>query len=113
MGLDTLAHVVNTMRDTLPHDPWHRYFTVPDWMQGLIDAGALGEKVKRGVYQKINGEIHVLDLATQSYRLSEGNVDEDIKHLLKFSGSVEKFVVLRSAEKQQAQFLWAVFREFR
>jgi len=111
VGLDTLAHVVNTMRDTLSDDPWHRYFKVPDWMQGLIDSGALGEKVKRGVYQKINGEVHVLDLATQSYRLSEGKVDEDIKHLLKFSGPVEKFVVLRTAEKQQAQFLWAVFRD--
>ncbi|GKS69822.1 3-hydroxyacyl-CoA dehydrogenase [Nitrosomonas sp. PY1] len=111
VGLDTLAHVVNTMRDALPNDPWHRYFEVPNWMQGLIDSGALGEKAKRGVYQKINGEIHVFDLATQGYRLSEGKVDEDIKHLLKFSGPVEKFTVLRTAEKQQARFLWAVFRD--
>ncbi|HLP81709.1 MAG TPA: 3-hydroxyacyl-CoA dehydrogenase family protein, partial [Nitrosomonas sp.] len=46
VGLDTLAHVINTMRDTLPHDPWHAFFVVPDWLEGLIDQGALGEKVK-------------------------------------------------------------------
>ncbi|MCC8997644.1 MAG: 3-hydroxyacyl-CoA dehydrogenase/enoyl-CoA hydratase family protein [Nitrosomonas sp.] len=111
VGLDTLAHVINTMRDTLPNDPWHRYFKVPDWMQSLIESGALGEKVKRGVYQKMDGQIHVMDLATQSYRLSEGIVDEDIKQLLKYGGPVEKFIVLRTADKPQAQFLWAIFRD--
>jgi len=111
VGLDTLAHVINTMRDTLSNDPWHRYFEVPDWMQALIDSGALGEKVKRGVYQKIDGQIHVMDLTTQSYRLSEGVVDEDIKQLLKYSNPVEKFIVLRTADKPQAQFLWAIFRD--
>ena len=35
VGLDTLAHVVKTMRDTLPHDPWHKYFVVPGWLQGI------------------------------------------------------------------------------
>ena len=36
VGLDTLAHVVKTMQDTLPNDPWHAYFTNPAWLQALI-----------------------------------------------------------------------------
>ena len=24
VGLDTFAHVVNTMKETLPNDPWHQ-----------------------------------------------------------------------------------------
>jgi 3-hydroxyacyl-CoA dehydrogenase len=111
VGLDTLAHVINTMRDTLPDDPWHSYFTVPDWMQGLIQAGALGEKVKRGVYQKIKNEIHVFDLSTQAYRLSTANVNEDLKKLLKYSGPAEKFAALRNSQQPQAQFLWSIFRD--
>jgi CheY-like chemotaxis protein len=59
VGLDTFAHVVNTMRDTLPEDPWHKYYGVPEWLQGLIDQGALGQKSRRGVYQKVGGDIHV------------------------------------------------------
>ncbi|MEK7835496.1 MAG: 3-hydroxyacyl-CoA dehydrogenase family protein, partial [Pseudomonadota bacterium] len=53
VGLDTFAHVVRTMADTLPDDPWHRYYAIPDWLQKLIDAGALGQKARRGVYQKV------------------------------------------------------------
>ena len=30
VGLDTLAHVINTMRDTLPDDAWHAHFAVPE-----------------------------------------------------------------------------------
>lgn len=111
VGLDTLAHVINTMRDNLPDDPWHVYFTVPDWLQGLIQDGALGEKVKRGVYQKINNEIHVFDLPTHAYRLAEAEANEDLKQLLKYSNPPEKFAALRHSPEPQAQFLWCIFRD--
>ncbi len=111
VGLDTLAHVVNTMRDTLPDDAWHRHFAVPDWLQALIDDGALGQKVKRGVYQKVGKEIQVLDLATSDYRLSAGEVDEAVKNLLKYNNPTEKFAALRSNPHPQAQFLWSIFRD--
>lgn len=111
VGLDTLAHVINTMRDTLPDDPWHRYFEAPDWLQGLIETGAFGEKVKRGVYQKRNNEIHVLDRHSNAYRVSGAEVDEDLKRLLKYSNPVEKFAALRSSQQPQAQFLWSIFRD--
>jgi 3-hydroxyacyl-CoA dehydrogenase len=111
VGLDTLAHVINTMRDTLPDDAWHAHFAVPDWLQGLIQAGALGEKVKRGVYQKVKKEIHVFDLSTQTYRLSGSEVDEELKRLLKYSNPTEKFAALRASSQPQAQFLWSIFRD--
>ena len=65
VGLDTFAHVVNTMKDTLPNDPWHSYYAVPAWLKGLIEQGALGQKSKRGVYQKVGKDIQVLDLKEQ------------------------------------------------
>ncbi len=36
VGLDTMAHVIKTMADTLPDDPWHEYFQSPEWLQALI-----------------------------------------------------------------------------
>src|SRR5689334_24356523 len=62
VGLDTFAHVVNTMKETLPDDPWHKYYEVPAWLKKLIEQGALGQKTRKGVYQKIGPDIHVLDL---------------------------------------------------
>ena len=111
VGLDTLAHVINTMRDTLPDDPWHKYFAVPDWLQSLIDNGSLGQKTKCGIYQKVGKEIHVLDLSTLKYRLSKGNCDDEIKELLKRKNPVEKLAALRENLHPQAQFLWAIFRD--
>ena len=111
VGLDTLTHVINTMRDTLPDDPWHEYFAAPDWLQALVDEGALGQKVKRGVYQKVGKEIQVLDLATSGYRPSAGEVDESIKHLLKYKTPAEKFAALRMSQDPQGQFLWAIHRD--
>ncbi|TFH09113.1 MAG: 3-hydroxyacyl-CoA dehydrogenase/enoyl-CoA hydratase family protein [Nitrosomonadales bacterium] len=111
VGLDTLAHVVNTMRDMLPADPWHRYFIVPDWLQDLIDKGALGQKTKCGIYQKKGKDIHVLDLVTQEYRLSTGNCNEEIKELLKHKNAAGNLAALRENPHPQAQFLWAIFRD--
>lgn len=111
VGLDTLAHVIHTMHDTLPGDPWHTYFTEPDWLSELISKGALGQKTKKGVYQKIGKEIHVFDIATQEYRLSTSQVNDEIKQLLKYSSPTEKFAALRSSQNSQAQFIWAIYRD--
>jgi 3-hydroxyacyl-CoA dehydrogenase len=111
VGLDTLAHVVNTMRDMLPDDPWHRYFVVPDWLQTLTEKGALGQKTKCGVYQKKGKDIHVLDPVTQEYRLSTGKCDDEIRGLLKHKEIAEQLSALHENPHPQAQFLWAVFRD--
>lgn len=44
VGLDTMSHVIKTMADTLPNDPWKDHFKAPDWLQALIAKGALGQK---------------------------------------------------------------------
>ncbi len=111
VGLDVFAHVVGTMRDNLAQDPWHRYFVAPDWLTELITQGALGQKSQRGVYQKIGKEIHVLDLATQAYRLSDGKVDDAVKDILRECDWAKKLAALRASPHPQAQFLWAVIRD--
>jgi 3-hydroxyacyl-CoA dehydrogenase len=111
VGLDTFAHVVNTMRDTLAGDPWHRYYVVPGWLQALIDQGALGSKAKRGVYQKVGNEIQVLDLATKNYRPSEGKADESVVEILKERDVAERFARLHASAHPHAQFVWAIFRD--
>ncbi len=111
VGLDTFAHVVNTMKDTLPGDPWHRYYAVPAWLKGLIDQGALGQKTRRGVYQKMGNDIHVLDLKTGNYRLSDGRADEAVIETLENRNVAERFAQLHASSNPQAQFLWSIFRD--
>jgi 3-hydroxyacyl-CoA dehydrogenase len=111
VGLDTFAHVVNTMKDTLPDDPWHKYYEVPAWLKQLIEQGALGQKTRKGVYQKIGPDIHVLDLNTKQYRLSDGKADEGVVEILKNRDAQARFEQLHASSHPQAQFLWAIHRD--
>ena len=111
VGLDTLAHVVKTMQDTLPNDPWHAHFNVPAWLQLLIGQGALGQKTRCGIFRKQGKEIQVLDLAAQDYRASAGEIAEEVAAILKVRNPAEKFAALRASSHPQAQFLWAIFRD--
>jgi 3-hydroxyacyl-CoA dehydrogenase len=111
VGLDTMAHVIKTMKDTLPDDPWHRYFDAPAWLAALIAKGALGQKTRAGVFRKVGKEIHVLDLAKQDYRPSAGEIAAEVDAILKTKNPAEKFAALRASAHPQAQFLWAIFRD--
>jgi len=111
VGLDVFAHVVETMRVNLTEDPWHKHYDVPEWFKYLVGQGALGQKTKRGVYQKIGKEIHVLDLKTKEYRLSDAKVDDEVKEILRERDWAKKLAGLRRHQHPQAQFLWATFRD--
>lgn len=111
VGLDTMAHVIKTMRDTLPDDPWHRHFQAPAWLAALIEKGALGQKTGAGVFRKVGKDIQVLDLAKQDYRPAEGKASDEIAAILAIKDPAEKFAKLRASNDSQAQFLWAVFRD--
>jgi 3-hydroxyacyl-CoA dehydrogenase len=111
VGLDTLAHVIQTMQDTLPDDPWHAYYGVPAWLQALIAKGALGQKTRCGIFRKDGRAIKVLDLAARDYRESAGEIDATVLAILKNRDPAEKFAQLRASEQPQAQFLWSIFRD--
>ncbi|MCK9488389.1 MAG: 3-hydroxyacyl-CoA dehydrogenase/enoyl-CoA hydratase family protein [Xanthomonadales bacterium] len=111
VGLDTMAHVIKTMADTLPDDPWHSYFKAPAWLQALIDQGALGAKAGAGFFRKVGKEIRVLDLGRQDYRLADGKPSDEVAEILKIRDPANKFGKLRASNDPQAQFLWAMFRD--
>lgn len=111
VGLDTMAHVIKTMADTLPDDPWHRHFKAPEWLSALIAKGALGQKTGAGFYTKRGKDILVLDVAAQDYRAGAGEPDADVAALLKERDPAKKFAALRGSAHPQAQFLWALFRD--
>jgi len=111
VGLDTMAHVIKTMGDTLPEDPWHGYFRSPAWLDALIAKGALGQKAGAGIFRKVGKDIVVLDLQKQDYRPADRAAAPEVVEILKLKNPAEKFARLRESQHPQAQFLWAVFRD--
>jgi 3-hydroxyacyl-CoA dehydrogenase len=111
VGLDTMAHVVKTLGDTLPTDPWAAFYKAPEWLSQLIAKGALGQKTKGGIYVKKGKDFLVLDVEKGDYRPSAGAIAEEVQAILKERNSGEQLAKLRASSQPQAQFLWAIFRD--
>ncbi len=112
VGLDTLAHTINTMKNGLPDDPWHPHFEQPAWMQALIEQGALGQKTGAGVYQKKGRDILVLDTEKGAYRAQNAELDPQVLAIIKEGKPQDQLVALQAlSDSPQAQFLWSIFRD--
>jgi len=111
VGLDTMAHVIKTMADTLPDDPWHQYFKSPKWLEALVAKGALGQKTGAGIFRKVGKDILVLDLKAQDYKPATGVAAPEVVEILKTKDPAAKFSKLRESQHPQARFLWAMFRD--
>jgi 3-hydroxyacyl-CoA dehydrogenase len=112
VGLDTMAHVINTLQTTLSlqTDPFYGNFGTPEVLQGLVKAGALGQKTQAGFYKKEGKTILRLDPATQQYVPSTGKADPLVERILK-KPPAERLKLLRESSNPQAQFVWAILRD--
>jgi 3-hydroxyacyl-CoA dehydrogenase len=111
VGLDTMAHVVATMREQLPDDPWAAHFNLPAWYEQLLAQKQLGQKTGGGIYRKTRDGIVVLDPDSGEYRPSQQEVAPEVAAILKERDPRARLAALRECEHAQAQFLWAIHRD--
>ena len=111
VGLDTMAHVVSTMKSELENDPWHSWYQLPAWLNSMIDSGHLGQKSHQGIYRKKNNVIEVYDLELNSYRPSDPQVSESLKQILSEKNMQKKMSELFSSTDKQAQFLASCYND--
>ena len=113
VGIDTLAHVVKTMQDTLgpdqADDPFYASFATPAAVTALLGAGALGQKTGAGFYKKVGKDILRFDAAKGDYVPAGGKAEPIIDRMLK-KPPAERLELLRESSHPQAQFVWALIR---
>lgn len=73
VGLDTLVHVANGLKQNCLNDEQKEVFNIPPFIQKMIDNKWLGDKTKQGFYKKTKDasgktEILSLDLKTLEYK---------------------------------------------
>lgn len=73
VGLDTLVHVANGLKEAVPNDEMNDLFALPDFIQHMVENDMLGSKSGKGFYRKVKKEdgssdILTLDLETLEYR---------------------------------------------
>jgi len=111
VGLDTMAHVIKTLQDTLSAetDPFYASFATPADLSQLLQAGALGQKTGAGFYKKVGKDIQRFDAASGGYVAAGGKADAIVERILK-KPAAERLKLLRESSNPQAQFLWALMR---
>ena len=111
VGLDTLGHVIHTMQDKLPNDPFHPLYKNPAVLEKLIADGKLGQKSGAGFYKKAGKDILRFDLASNDYVAAAAKADDLIVRILKEKDAAKRMKALRESSHPQAQFLWAILRD--
>src|SRR6185295_15469345 len=73
VGLDTMVKVAKGVYDNCPKDESREVFTIPTWLQKMVDNNWLGDKTGQGFFMKKKGEkgekeILTLDLKSFEYK---------------------------------------------
>jgi len=75
VGLDTMIHVANGLKQNAPDDEANALFEIPGFVNGMAQNKWLGSKTEQGFYkkEKVNGksEFYALDLKTLEYKPSQ------------------------------------------
>ncbi|MES2538601.1 MAG: 3-hydroxyacyl-CoA dehydrogenase NAD-binding domain-containing protein [Pseudomonadota bacterium] len=111
VGLDTMGHVIKTMQDNLPDDPFAAVYKTPEVLAKLVTAGALGQKSGAGFYKKVGKDIQRFDPAKGDYVAGGGKADDLVVRILKEKDPVKRMTALHDSSNPQAQFLWSIFRD--
>ena len=72
VGIDTLVKVAHGVADNCPHDEQRAVFSIPAWLDKLVENKWLGDKTGQGFFKKTKGaggetEILTLNLKTMEY----------------------------------------------
>ncbi|WP_424768709.1 3-hydroxyacyl-CoA dehydrogenase NAD-binding domain-containing protein [Paenibacillus sp. sgz302251] len=117
VGLDTLLHVVDNVRER-SIDPYEQaIFTRPRLLEQLAEAGRLGEKSGAGFYRKVRGEsgseIESLKLDTLEYGPKRTVSSPVIEASKTAKGAAAKVkALLRTDPKDRyAQFAWSTIKK--
>ena len=101
VGIDTLVKVAAGVKDNCPDDEAKEIFTIPDWLEKMVDNKWLGDKTGQGFFKKIKSadgqkEILTLNLKTFEYgprqkpkfaTIETARPIEDLKQRLKMLAS--------------------------
>ncbi|HLU81385.1 MAG TPA: 3-hydroxyacyl-CoA dehydrogenase family protein, partial [Flavobacteriaceae bacterium] len=109
VGLDTLVHVANGLYANLPQDERHEVFSLPIFIQKMLDNNWLGSKTGQGFYKKIKNkkgesEIKTLDLSTMDYRKRKKASFPVLKKTKSIENVENRFAVLIAAKDKAGAF---------
>ncbi|SDR95923.1 3-hydroxyacyl-CoA dehydrogenase/enoyl-CoA hydratase family protein [Winogradskyella sediminis] len=109
VGLDTLVHVANGIRENCPNDERLALFELPDFINTMMENKWLGSKTGQGFYKKTKNdkgktEILSLDLNTLEYREKKRAKFATLELTKTIDKVVDRFKVLIKGKDKAGEF---------
>ncbi|MGB0980872.1 MAG: 3-hydroxyacyl-CoA dehydrogenase/enoyl-CoA hydratase family protein, partial [Winogradskyella sp.] len=109
VGLDTLVHVANGIRENCPKDERLELFELPDFINTMMENKWLGSKTKQGFYKKTvsaegKKEILSLDLNTLDYRKAKKAKFATLELTKSIDNVADRFKVLVKGKDKAGEF---------
>ncbi|SDS22336.1 3-hydroxyacyl-CoA dehydrogenase [Polaribacter sp. KT25b] len=109
VGLDTLVHTANGVKDNCPNDEAKDQFVIPDFVNHMMENKMLGSKTGQGFYKmtkdaKGNKNILSLDLNTLEYREKKSAKFATLELTKSIDNVVDRFKVLVSGKDKAGEF---------
>ncbi|WP_422107968.1 3-hydroxyacyl-CoA dehydrogenase NAD-binding domain-containing protein [Winogradskyella sp.] len=109
VGLDTLVHVANGIRENCPDDERHELFQLPDFINTMMENQWLGSKTGQGFYKKHvspegKKDILSLDLNTLEYREKQRAKFATLELTKTIDKVVDRFEVLVKGKDKAGEF---------
>jgi len=118
VGIDVMAHVINTIAEGCPDDEERDLFTVPDFVKAMIADGALGRKTKAkggftGIRKNSDGSKTklVLDWKTGERREKASYRYKSLGQAKKTHDVRTRIKNLVEADDRAGAFAWALLRD--
>ncbi|MHB8336672.1 MAG: 3-hydroxyacyl-CoA dehydrogenase/enoyl-CoA hydratase family protein [Ignavibacteriaceae bacterium] len=110
VGIDTLVKVANNVYKDCPTDEARELFTIPDYVNKMVEKNWLGDKTNQGFYKKVKGsggekEILELDLNTFEYKQSEKPKFASVAAAKPIESLRDRIKALHASKDKAADFL--------
>ena len=109
VGLDTLVHTANGVKDNCPEDEMREQFVIPDFVNHMMENKMLGSKTKQGFYKMTkdaNGKRNILslDLNTLEYREKKKAKFATLELTKTIDNVADRFKVLVAGKDKAGEF---------
>jgi len=110
VGIDTLVKVANNIYKDCPDDEARVLFTIPEYVNKMVENNWLGDKTNQGFYKKVKGaggekEIFELDLNSFEYKPSEKPKFASVAAAKPIENLRDRIKALHASKDKAADFL--------
>jgi len=115
VGLDTMVHVANNVREQVQEDWEKKTFEIPNYLQEMLQRGWLGDKTKQGFYKEVRTEkgreFYALNPATMEYEAPKRASFASLEAAKATADLKERLRTLVYSQDKAGQFAWHILKK--